>query len=44
MPVGGASFSEALRMNAEIYHGLKALLNAKGLGTGLGDKGGLRRI
>lgn len=40
MPVGAASFSEALRMNAEIYHGLKALLNAKGLGTGLGDEGG----
>ncbi|WP_455653079.1 phosphopyruvate hydratase [Phascolarctobacterium sp.] len=40
MPVGAASFSEALRMNAEIYHGLKALLNTKGLGTGLGDEGG----
>ena len=40
MPVGAASFSEALRMNAEIYHGLKALLNAKGLGTGLVDEGG----
>lgn len=40
MPVGAASFSEALRMNAEIYHGLKALLNAKGMGTGLGDEGG----
>ena len=40
MPVGAASFSEALRMNAEIYHGLKARLNAKGLGTGLGDEGG----
>ena len=40
MPVGAASFREALRMNAEIYHGLKALLNAKGLGTGLGDEGG----
>ena len=40
MPVGAASFSEALRMSAEIYHGLKALLNAKGLGTGLGDEGG----
>ena len=40
MPVGAASFSEALRMNAEIYHGLKALLNAKGLGTGMGDEGG----
>lgn len=40
MPVGAESFSDALRMNAEIYHGLKALLKAKGLGTGLGDEGG----
>lgn len=40
MPVGAKSFSEALRMNAEIYHGLKALLKTKGLGTGLGDEGG----
>lgn len=40
MPVGAKSFSEGLRMNAEIYHELKALLNAKGLGTGLGDEGG----
>ena len=40
MPIGAVNFAEALRMNAEIYHGLKALLNAKGLGTGLGDEGG----
>ena len=31
MPVGATSFSEALRMSAEVYHALKALLKAKGL-------------
>ena len=40
MPVGAKSFSEALRMNAEIYHHLKALLKEKGLSTALGDEGG----
>lgn len=40
MPVGARSFSEALRMNAEIYHNLKALLKEKGLSTALGDEGG----
>ncbi len=40
MPVGAASFAEALRMNAEIYHNLKALLKARGLSTALGDEGG----
>ena len=40
MPIGAESFSEALRMNAEIYHKLKGILKAKGLGTGLGDEGG----
>ncbi len=40
MPVGAKSFSEALRMNAEIYHNLKALLKSKGLSTALGDEGG----
>ena len=40
MPVGAKSFSEALRMNTEIYHSLKSLLKNKGLGTGLGDEGG----
>jgi enolase len=39
-PVGAASFSEALRWNAEIYHVLKKLLKEKGLGTGVGDEGG----
>lgn len=40
MPVGAKSFSEALRMNAEIYHNLKALLKEKGLSTAFGDEGG----
>lgn len=40
MPVGAKSFAEALRMNAEIYHNLKALLKSKGLSTSLGDEGG----
>ena len=40
MPVGATSFSEALRMSAEVYHALKGLLKAKGLSTGVGDEGG----
>ena len=40
MPVGANSFAEALRMCAEIYHNLKAVLNEKGLNTGIGDEGG----
>ncbi|MBU3191068.1 phosphopyruvate hydratase [Clostridium bowmanii] len=40
MPVGATTFSEALRMSAEVYHSLKALLKSKGLATGVGDEGG----
>ncbi len=40
MPVGAKSFSECLRMCAEIYHTLKNVLKKKGLGTGVGDEGG----
>ena len=40
MPVGAESFDEALRVCAEIYHGLKSVLKAKGLGTAVGDEGG----
>ena len=40
MPVGAASFSEAVRWGAECFHALKALLHAKGLATGVGDEGG----
>jgi enolase len=39
-PVGAASFSEAVRWCAEIYHALKAELRAKGFATGVGDEGG----
>jgi enolase len=39
-PIGAASFSEALRMGAEVYHSLKSVLNKQGLSTGLGDEGG----
>lgn len=40
MPVGATSFAEALRMNTEIYHSLKKVLNEKGLSTAIGDEGG----
>lgn len=40
MPVGAPNFSEALRMNVEIYHSLKAVLKARGLSTSIGDEGG----
>jgi len=39
-PVGAATFREALRMGAEVYHTLKSVLKERGLGTGLGDEGG----
>ena len=39
-PVGAASFSEALRWGAEIYHALKGVLRDRGLATGVGDEGG----
>ncbi|NSL53159.1 phosphopyruvate hydratase [Calidifontibacillus erzurumensis] len=40
MPVGAESFKEALRMGAEIFHSLKAVLKAKGYNTAVGDEGG----
>jgi len=39
-PIGAATFKEALRWGAEIYHTLKSVLKSKGLATGLGDEGG----
>lgn len=39
-PIGAESFREALRMGAEVYHSLKAVVKEKGLSTGLGDEGG----
>ena len=40
MPVGAASFGEALRWGAETYHVLKKVLHDKGLSTAIGDEGG----
>ena len=39
-PIGASSFSEALRMGAEIFHHLKGILKSKGLSTAVGDEGG----
>jgi enolase len=40
MPVGAENFSEGLRMGAEIFHSLKAVLKSRGYATGVGDEGG----
>ena len=40
MPAGASSFSRALRMGAEVYHSLKAVLKDKRLNTNIGDEGG----
>ena len=40
MPVGADSFSEGLRMGAEIFHALKKALAQAGHGTNVGDEGG----
>jgi enolase len=40
LPIGAATFAEALRWGAETYHALKSVLNQHGLGTGVGDEGG----
>ncbi len=40
MPVGADSFSQAIRMGAEIFHHLKAVLKKKGYSTNVGDEGG----
>lgn len=39
-PVGAESFSEGLRMGAEVFHTLKKILKEKGLSTAVGDEGG----
>ena len=39
-PIGAASFAEALRMGAEVYHALKQVLKQRGLTTSVGDEGG----
>lgn len=40
LPVGAATFSEALRMGTEVFHNLKAVLKAAGHATNVGDEGG----
>jgi enolase len=40
MPVGAPNFREGLRMSAEVFHTLKAVLKAKGYNTAVGDEGG----
>jgi len=40
LPVGAASFGEALRWGAETYHVLKSVLHDRGLSTAVGDEGG----
>ncbi|MDR1373044.1 MAG: phosphopyruvate hydratase [Dysgonamonadaceae bacterium] len=39
-PVGATTFSEGLRMGAEVFHALKKVLHDKGLSTAVGDEGG----
>lgn len=40
LPVGAASFSDAVRVGSEVYKSLKKLLEGQGYGTGVGDEGG----
>ena len=39
-PIGAPSFSEGLRMGAEVFHALKKVLKGRGLSTAVGDEGG----
>jgi len=39
-PIGAATFSDALRMGAEVFHNLKSIIHNKGLSTAVGDEGG----
>ncbi|MDZ7741451.1 MAG: phosphopyruvate hydratase [Bacteroidota bacterium] len=40
MPVGAGTFTEALRMGAEVFHNLKKVLKDQGFSTNVGDEGG----
>jgi len=40
LPIGAASFADAVRYGAEVFHTLKALLKKQGLNTAVGDEGG----
>lgn len=39
-PVGASTFSDGLRMGAEVFHSLKSVLRDRGLNTAVGDEGG----
>jgi enolase len=39
-PVGAATFADAIRATAEVYHALKKILHGRGLSTAVGDEGG----
>jgi enolase len=40
VPAGAGTFAEALRVGAEVFHALRALLHERGLATAVGDEGG----
>ncbi|MCR4321127.1 MAG: phosphopyruvate hydratase [Candidatus Brocadiaceae bacterium] len=40
VPIGADSFTEALRMGAEVFHNLRSVLKSKGYNTNVGDEGG----
>jgi enolase len=40
VPAGAETFTEALRIGAEVFHALRAVLHERGLATGVGDEGG----
>jgi enolase len=40
VPIGAGSFSDALRVGAEVFHALKRTLHERGLSTAVGDEGG----
>ena len=40
VPAGAETFSEAVRVGAEVFHHLKSVLHERGLATGVGDEGG----
>jgi enolase len=40
VPAGAETFSEALRIGAEVFHHLRSVLHERGLATGVGDEGG----
>ncbi len=40
VPAGASTFTEAMQIATEVYHGLRAVLHERGLSTGVGDEGG----